>query len=227
MSGRRVVRAAAIAAAIATAAIALSAYAFGGWAIITVDDLPETLVVSRPVTLSFVVRQHGVTPLDKLSPAVTATDGKSEVTARVTAGARGHYSSTLVLPRSGEWSITIHSGFRASRITLLPVRAIDPGAAAPVIRSFAERGERLFVAKGCLTCHTHGAFAGKGYQTLDVGPDLTPKRYEPGYLTRFLTDPSIQRTPGRSEMPALGLSTAELSALVAFINGDRPVATHR
>lgn len=223
MPGRRVVRIAAIAAA----AIALSAYAFGGWAIITVDDLPETLVASRPATLSFVVRQHGVTPLEKLSPTVTATDGRSEVTARVTAGARGHYASTLVLPRAGEWSITIHSGFGASRIKLLPVRAVDPGAAAPVVRRLAERGERLFVAKGCVTCHTHGAVAGKGYQSLDVGPDLTPKRYEPGYLKRFLTDPSIQRTPGRPEMPALGLTSAELSALVAFINGDRSVAAGR
>jgi mono/diheme cytochrome c family protein len=221
MPGRRVIRIAAIAAA----AVALSAYAFGGWATITVDELPETVVAARPTTLSFVVRQHGLTLLDRLAPTVTATDGTSESSARVSAGARGHYASTLTLPRAGDWSITIHSGFGTSRVKLPPVRALNPGVAAPATRSPAERGERLFVAKGCVTCHIHGAFAGKGYQTYDVGPDLTPKRYEPSYLKRFLIDPSIQRTPGRQEMPALGLSPAELSALVAFINAAGPVAS--
>ena len=61
MPGRRVIRITAIAAA----ALALSAYAFGGWATITVDEFPETVVAARPTTLSFVVRQHGLTLLDK------------------------------------------------------------------------------------------------------------------------------------------------------------------
>ena len=51
------------------------AFRFGGWAVVTVDDLPEYLVAGKPVTLSFVVRQHGVTPLDGLKPRITMRNG--------------------------------------------------------------------------------------------------------------------------------------------------------
>lgn len=223
MPGRRVIQAVALCAI----ALGLSGYAFGGWAAITIDDFPETVTAAQPVALSFVVRQHGVTLLPNLSPSVTATDGKSEVAAKVTAGATGHYTSRLVLPERGDWSITVRSGFGSSNVRLPVVRALAPGAAPLPVRSQSERGQRLFVAKGCVTCHVHGALEAQGYKSLEVGPELTPKRYEAAYLRRFLTDPSIARTPGRPEMPALGLSNAELTALVAFINADRSVAARR
>ena len=90
MPGRRVVRVVGL----VSVALGLSAWAFGGWAVITVDDFPETVTVTQPTTLSFMVRQHGVTPLDRLSPRVTATDGKSEIDQPVSAEmVPGHYSS--------------------------------------------------------------------------------------------------------------------------------------
>jgi len=79
-----------------------------------------------------------------------------------------------------------------------------------------------------VTCHVHGAIDAADNKYLEVGPDLTPKRYDAAYLRRFLVDPSIApRTPGRQEMPALGLSQAELTALVAFINADHPLSAQR
>ena len=224
MPGRRVVRVVGL----VSIALGLTAWAFGGWAVITVDDFPETVTVTQPTTLSFMVRQHGVTPLERLSPRVTATDGKSEIDVPVSAEmVPGRYSSKLVLPKAGDWSITVRSGFVTSDIKLPPVRAVARGAASPPARLPADRGQRLFVAKGCVTCHVHDAVSALGYKSLEVGPELTPKRYEPAYLRRFLTDPSIARTPGRPEMPKLGLSNAELTALVAFINADRSVAAQR
>src|SRR5262249_25794057 len=61
----------------------------GGWAVITVDDLPESAEVGKPLTLSFVVRQHGVTLLDDLRPSVEAKSGETPVTTPVTPLGKG------------------------------------------------------------------------------------------------------------------------------------------
>jgi len=61
---------------------------------------------------------------------------------------------------------------------------------------------------------------------MNVGPNLTPKRYQADYLAKLLVDPSIARTPGQqNQMPKLGLKPAEITALVAFINADRQVSS--
>ena len=52
----------------------ISAY-LGGWAAITVEELPDYVVVDRPVTLTFTVRQHGVTRLSGLRPRIEARAG--------------------------------------------------------------------------------------------------------------------------------------------------------
>src|SRR5256886_16189447 len=83
----------------------------------------------------------------------------------------GQYVSTLRLPRAGEWTITIHSGFLDRQVTLLPLAAIAAGAAAPPPPSEPERGRRPVVAKGCVTCHGHREGAGSG--VVAVGPSLT------------------------------------------------------
>src|SRR5262249_61471615 len=46
--------------------------AAGGWAVVTLDDLPDAVVAGKPVTLTFTVRQHGHTPLDNLRPSIEA-----------------------------------------------------------------------------------------------------------------------------------------------------------
>ena len=90
----------------------------------------------------------------------------------------------------------------------------------------AERGRRLFVAKGCITCHVHSAVDPEGtLQLKQVGPDLTTKRYAAEYLKLFLADPSIRppSTPNGMRMPNLGLKPAEIAALAAFVNKDQQV----
>ena len=90
--------------ALCATALGLTGWAFGGWAVITVDDFPEVVTAAQPIRLSFMVRQHGITPLGNLSPRVTATDGKTEVDAPVRAVGRAaitHRTSFCRRPEIG------------------------------------------------------------------------------------------------------------------------------
>ena len=191
----------------------------GGWAVITVQDLPDQIVVGQPVTLDFMVRQHGHTLLSNLKPRVVAEAGGEQVSAAAQPGtSAGRYHASFTLPHAGAWTITVYSGFGNSNLTLMPVPVVSPGRAAPEIVA-AERGRRLFVAKGCVTCHVHPDVPSSG--VVDVGPDLTGRRFTTDYLQRFLADPNIATTRGANgfEMPNLNLAPREIAALAAFLNG--------
>ena len=186
----------------------------GGWAIVTVSEFPEYAVAGKPMQLTFAVRQHGVTLLSGLQPAVTAS-GPGGATAKGTVHAGhspGEYVSSLILPHPGMWKITIVSGFNDNSSTMPALNVVASDAAAPAPFSPPTRGVRLFASKGCVGCHRH----------LEVNPerktderfDLTGKRFPPDYLKKFLADPSIKP----AEMPNLKLKDDEIDALAAFIN---------
>jgi mono/diheme cytochrome c family protein len=108
----------------------------------------------------------------------------------------------------------------------LPIRVADPGTRALPVVAEAERGRHLYVAKGCVTCHSHGASgAPSETRSLKVGPDLTDRRLPADYLAKFLADPSIKTawTSG-DRMPDLELAPREIAALVAFVNAERRVS---
>ncbi len=194
--------------------------AFGGWAAITVQDLPDYAVARQPLSLTFMVRQHGVTPLARLEPRVEAEAGGVTTTALAQPdGETGRYTARLVLAQAGDWRVTIHSGFMNSQVTLLPLPVIEPGAAAPPPPPAAERGRQLFVAKGCVTCHLHREVAGSG--VVSVGPELTGRTFPADYLQHFLADPSIGPRYSDFRMPNLNLRASEIAALVAFINSEQ------
>lgn len=193
--------------------------AYGGWAAITVQDLPDYAVARQPLSLTFMVRQHGVTPLPQLQPRVEAEAGGATAAAVAQPdGEAGRYTARLVLPQTGAWRVTIHSGFMNSQVTLLPLAVIEPGATPPPAPVAAARGEALFVAKGCVTCHLHRDVEGSG--RVAVGPELTGRTWPAEYLTRFLKDPSIGPQYGNTRMPNLELKDAEITALIAFLNGE-------
>lgn len=199
----------------------------GGWAVITVEDLPMYLTAGQPTRLEFTVRQHGMTVLTDLEPTVEASSGSMRTT--VDARARlvsGRYVATITPPRTGDWTVAVHSGFMSSRVTLVPIRAVDPGASVPSIPE-REYGRALFVAKGCLTCHVHEE--AKAELSVAVGPELTGRRYPADYLKRFLANPAIAvaERPNAARMPNLGLKPREIDALVTFINTDRQVSSRR
>jgi mono/diheme cytochrome c family protein len=197
---------------------------FGGWAVVTVDNLPNHGVVGQPLRLDFMIRQHGVTPLAGLTPRVEVRSGTTESVEVATPGSgQGRYGATMRLTKAGEWTVTIHSGFGNSRLTLLPFRVVETGTAPPRLTD-VERGQRLFVAKGCVSCHVHREV--KTTAIADIGPELTFKRYQSGYLTQYLANPAIGTGSRRpATMPNLGLGSEEIAALVAFINTEKQVSS--
>ena len=193
--------------------------ALGGWASITIDNVPDYIVAGQPVTINYTVRQHGAEPLSGLSGSIKAASGEMVATAAVTAAGRaGHYTATLTLPRPGDWTISINAGFRTARVTLLPIKVIAAGMPLPLLAD-AERGQRLFVGKGCVTCHVHRDVPAEGVK---YGPDLSDRSFPADDLARFLADPAkVLRARGSTKsMPDLELQPREIAALVAFINQD-------
>jgi len=188
----------------------------GGWAVITVDNLPDYAVAGKPVELTYTVRQHGHTPIDELRATVEARSGLSTVSVPARAVAKlGGYGARIVLPKPGEWTITIKSGFGNSNLTLLPMTVIAEGSGLVRTVSDEERGARLFTSKGCVTCHVQ----------MRVGPSLDGKRFDAAYIARFLADPSIAPPlPNGATMPNLGLQQREIASLVTYLNSDRQVS---
>ncbi len=203
----------------AVLAVPLAAAAsFGGWSTVTLEDVPEYLRAKQPVALTLTVRQHGVERQSRLEPSVEARSGSLTARAEATPGKqKGEYTASLTVPQSGEWTITLNSGYGDSKTVMLPLRAIDAGAPAPAPMAASERGKHLFVAKSCGTCHIHTAVDAKG----KAGPDLSAMRFPPDYLAQFLADPSIKKSTNSNKMPDLELKPAEIAALVGFINTDR------
>jgi cytochrome c2 len=88
---------------------------------------------------------------------------------------------------------------------------------APVVS--VEQGQRLFIAKGCVVCHTHDAVAEAkkviGFND-EAAPNLTNFTAEPEYLAKWLDDPTAIKPD--TSMPNLNLSDDETGALVLFLN---------
>jgi mono/diheme cytochrome c family protein len=184
----------------------------GGWAVTTVDHLPDYVEAGQPFTLSYIVRQHGEEPLTSLKGELEAVSGRTRVTAKAVDTRGGRYSVTMGLPHAGEWNLVIKPGFGPHKVKLLPIRAVAAGTPAPPLADYV-RGERLFVAKGCVTCHVD----------MDVGPKLEGRRFEARYLAEFLASPkpTANLKPNQSPMPNLGLKSAEIAALVTYLNSER------
>jgi mono/diheme cytochrome c family protein len=189
----------------------------GGWATTSVHDLPDHAVAGQPMNLVFTVRQHGETPLADLSPRIEATAGTQRITTTAKPGSKtGVYAATLTFPRAADWTVTIHSGFGNQKLTLMPLQAVDPST-SPRALSLADRGHRLFAAKGCVGCHVHGA-VNPEEKTLGA-PDLTTRQLPADYLAKFLRDPSVKTVWATGwKMPNQHLSDAEVAAIVAFLS---------
>lgn len=94
--------------------IAASSALAGGWAVVTLDALPTRVVAGEPLTVGFVVRQHGVRPMGGLTPlviAVHAGTGEKVTAAASPSGEEGHYSATITFPGGGVWQWVVNDGF--------------------------------------------------------------------------------------------------------------------
>lgn len=199
------------------AALPLIAAFAGGWATITVENLPDYLVAQQPTNMTFSIRQHGMELLREIQPSIEARSGDVAYKAEAVATNRaGYYTAKLDVPNPGDWTVTIKSGFGRSNVTLLPIPAVSTSGRAVALPE-AARGERLFVAKGCLSCHVHDRIKDSG--VINSGPNLTEARLSSDYLAKFLADPSAKTNwTSNSRMPDLDLKEKEIAALIAFLN---------
>ncbi len=267
----------------------------GGWAVITLDELPAGVAAGEPFTVGFTVLQHGRTPMTDLNPVIVARSGDERVTVVVEAqGEPGHYATEMILPSEGQWEWTIQAFTMEQKMPVLTVAAPSvlpvgrpeakagaflspvnivrvisiivglvglafalrkrsriaialsalcftvgvgswmvgpavPGAEAEFAspskfasdESFSqvELGERLFVAKGCITCHVNARVANAyEYWTINLegATNLTNFSASPEVLRIRLKDPTAAKSD--TQMPNLGLSDVEIEALIAFIN---------
>ena len=204
------------------AAVPLIAAYAGGWATITVENLPDYFIAQQPTNLTFSLRQHGMKLLPDRVPTIEARSGDVEYKARgVQTNRPGYYTAMLKLPNAGNWTVTIKSGFGPSNVTLMPIAAVSSAGRTPVVLTESERGQRLFVAKGCLSCHVHANVPESG--TYKTGPDVTNRGLDRAYLARFLADPTIKTSwATEARMPDLNLNKNEIASLVAFLNGEQP-----
>lgn len=213
-------------AALGTLAItSIAAARFGGWAIMSISDMPEHGVVGKPVVLDFTVRQHGDNPLEGLTPSFVVRNGTNAVYGRALETAKkGVYRASMNIPKAGDWALTINSGFGPTDLKLLPLRVVADGQMVPSMKP-AERGRQLFAAKGCVSCHVHNAVGIAPFMK-NWAPDLTDKRFAKDYLEKFLANPSIKPpTPNVAQMPKMHLKPAEIASLVAFINSEQRVTS--
>lgn len=273
-------------------ALAIPVFA-GGWAAVTLDELPTNVVAGEPLTIGFTVLQHGRTPTTGLTPTITFTLYKEkQVVFDAKEDGKGHYSATVILPKEGEWNWSINAfgmetpmpavsvtapvmaaekattasnapspfllllrvlAFGAGLFGLMAVirtksrmamaftalclmvgaASFMTGAAVPEVNaqgsssfempvdssiSQVELGRRLFLAKGCISCHANTKVRQSGYLTIGAGPTLTDFSASPEALRLRLKDPSLVNS--NTQMPNLNLSDTEIEALIAFINSE-------
>jgi len=221
--------------AIAVLLTAATPAAFGGWAVVTLQDVPEYLEAGKTTTLSFKIRQHGRTLLDDRSPTVTMLDPDASLLSRLfkrrsvraTRGTEpGLYEATIMPSDTGDVRLIINTGLFNWKAKLLPIRIVAAGESLPPMAP-RERGRQLFAAKGCVTCHAkHDEAAFADHDVVAVGPDLTGRTYPEEWLATKIGDPGQNRVAaGGIVMPRLELDRPDIAALVRFINGNQLAAT--
>ena len=116
----------------------------GGWAVITLDGVPDEPRAGEPWSIGFTVLQHGQTPVHKLDdgyngvmvePTFVATNpatGERVEVVAVPAKEVGHFSLEVTFPSEGEWQWTIFPAPLAGETQFEPLTVLPAVAAAPV-----------------------------------------------------------------------------------------------
>ncbi len=108
----------------------------GGWVVVTLESLPGQIYAGQPAAFSFMVRQHGRTPIHNVEPKLTATNTETGQQIEVKAEPMkelGRFMVTVDFPSEGawEWSIQVPSFNHTATfapLTVLP--AAEPAASA-------------------------------------------------------------------------------------------------
>lgn len=189
----------------------------GGWAVVTLKDLPEYVVAGQRYSLEFKVRQHGHNLMNNVEPRLVIDGG---ATIPATRSGDGTYTVAFTAPAKADHvSLTILSGWGASNLSLYPIPVVAAAAAKPAPLNPQSLGQMLFVAKGCNACHANTDLTDRpDNQSIAVGPALGGRHLPREYTIQKMKKPNSQI------MPDLGLSDTEAAAIAAFLSGERGAA---
>ncbi len=100
----------------------------GNWVVITLQELPPEIRAGEPVSLEFVVRQHGVSPIDGVNLVVRAEHGAGGDALEWVGepgGQTGHYLVEAVFPEAGDWTWQVTAA-PFPQVTTLPALRVQP-----------------------------------------------------------------------------------------------------
>jgi hypothetical protein len=107
----------------------------GGWAVTTLDPLPNELRAGETYAIGYVIRQHGQTPFTSAQTAIEIRSPDSQVPQRFRAvpdGAPGHYVAQVTFPTAGEWQWDVDQApFAPQALGTLTVLASSAASATP------------------------------------------------------------------------------------------------
>jgi hypothetical protein len=108
----------------------------GGWATVELGETPSGLVAGEPWKVELIVKQHGITPMEGVTPSITivsSAGAEKTFPARAT-GTIGHYVATVDFPSPGTWSARISDGFTDA--TPHRISTLNVGGNAPTPAGF-------------------------------------------------------------------------------------------
>jgi hypothetical protein len=85
----------------------------GGWATVELGQPPSGLEAGKPWRVELIVKQHGITPMEGVTPSITIVSaaGAERTFPALPTGRVGHYVANVEFPAGGTFSARISDGF--------------------------------------------------------------------------------------------------------------------
>jgi cytochrome c2 len=143
--------------AVTLLAICAGSVMAGGWAVITIDELPTEITAGQAYLIGFTVRQHGQTLRSDLQPIVRFDRADAKESFQVTAqrqGAEGHYVAAIEFPSTGQWEWRVDIEQFGMITQPMPALTVKTALAKGQPASLAKIMEFVNVIRRALTGHT-------------------------------------------------------------------------
>jgi hypothetical protein len=102
----------------------------GGWAVTTLDALPQDLQAGTSYPIGYTIRVHGVKLFDQATPQIRISAGDQQLTFRGHRTAEpGHYVSEVTFPSAADWTWFVdpmpYPTQALGTISVLPVPVVE------------------------------------------------------------------------------------------------------